>query len=206
MQNNIDTRIEAFKKDVITKRTLFTVKQKEYDTKLAEVESLKSNLDILKRTSDFLNSFSSSVRDKIAQEIETLVTRVLKSVFDDRYTFKVKSVTKRGNTEVELYVHDVKHNKDVDIIESSGGGLADIVATILFFAFSEINGGGYLILDEVGKHISSDKRTAFFKLIKEITHTYKRQIIYISHQAELVDIADKVIRFTSDKDNHVVVE
>ena len=206
MQNNIDNRIESFKKDVITKRALYTLKQKEYDNKVLEIENLKATFDVLKKTSEFLNSFSSSVRDRIAQEIETLVSRVLKSVFNDRYSFKVKSVIKRGNTEVELLIHDIIHKKDIDIIESSGGGLADIVATILFFAFSEINGGGYLILDEVGKHISADKRVAFFKLIKEITNTYKRQIIYISHQVELIDISDKIIRFSSNGNNHVVVE
>ena len=206
MQNNIDNRIESFKKDVITKRALYTLKQKEYDNKVLEIENLKATFDVLKKTSEFLNSFSSSVRDRIAQEIETLVSRVLKSVFNDRYSFKVKSVIKRGNTEVELLIHDIIHKKDIDIIESSGGGLADIVATILFFSFSEINGGGYLILDEVGKHISADKRVAFFKLIKEITNTYKRQIIYISHQVELIDISDKIIRFSSNGNNHVVVE
>ena len=45
----------------------------------------------------------------------------------------------------------------------------------------------------VVKNISTDKREVFFSLLKEFVENYSKQILYVSHQEELINVADNVV-------------
>jgi len=169
----------------------------------------QNKLDIYIKTSDFLNRFSSVLREQISKEIENLVSKVIQRVLQtDRYSFKIHFQVKRGTTEAVFYLWDKLNKHNIDLIDSSGGGIADIVSTILFFSFLQIKDSksDFLIFDEVGKNISADRREDFFLLLKELIKNYDKQIIYVTHQNELIDVADSVIRLTLNDGGYVLVE
>lgn len=206
MEQNLVEKVNSLEKSLIEKKSLFN----QYDSIVKDNEKKLKDIDdeynINNKSSELLIKFSSDMRDVIGKEIERLVTEVLQKTFSDRYTFKINFVQRRGVVEADFYLHDVKYDRDIDIIESSGGTVADEVSAVLFFVLSEMvsSGKNYIVFDEIGKHISPDKRESFFNFIKELINLYDKQIIYVTHQDELVDIADKVVELKLDEDEHVV--
>lgn len=207
MLNQYKDTINNLAMTVSAKRALLTDKQESLAKATLKLQKHDKTIDIYTKVNEFLNQFSSSTREQISTKIETLVTSVLQKVFPNRYTFKIVFQTKRNVTEAVFYLYNVKHKQNETIMGSNGGGVADIVSTILFFAFLEINnqGKGYLIFDEIAKHLAAPNRAPFFTLLKEIKGTYQKQIIYVSHQNELLDVADKIIRLESGIDGFVKV-
>ena len=52
---------------------------------------------------------------------------------------------------------------------------------------------GPLILDEPGKNISAQFISAFGKFLTEVSNTFDRQIVMITHNSKLVEFANNII-------------
>jgi DNA repair exonuclease SbcCD ATPase subunit len=207
----LEQQINNLNNQFISKKTILEDRKHQLRDVLQNITATEDKINLFKRTSDFLNKFSSSLRESVSKKIENLVTQVLQRVLkDNRYEFKINFTQKRNATDASFLLFDKLNQSEIDIIDSSGGGVADIVSTILFFVFLEISNSksDFIILDEVGKHISADKREEFFKLLKELSEEYNKQIIYVTHQNEALDVADNIIRLETGKDgfSSVVVD
>ena len=72
-----------------------------------------------------------------------------------------------------------------------GGGKIDIIALALRLAVGEMEGvDGPLFLDEVGKHVSKEYAPSVAYFLKEYSATFGRQIILITHNADLAEIGE----------------
>lgn len=192
----------------ISKKTILEDRKHQLRDTLQDIIIAEDKIDLFKKTSNFLNKFSSSLRDSVSKKIEILVTQILQKILkDDRYNFKINFIQRKNSVDAVFLLYDKLNNSEVDIINSSGGGVADIISTILFFIFLEIHNpkSDFIIFDEVGKHISADKRSEFFKLLKDLAKEYNKQIIYVSHQQEILDIADNIIKLDVGKDGYSMV-
>jgi DNA repair ATPase RecN len=206
MNTELIDRINMLEKDLIAKQTLFKQYNGSLCEKKAELNKLILNSDVNVKSSELLVKFSSDMRQVVGDEIERLVTAVLQKTFSDRYSFKIEFEPRRGVIEADFFLYNNKQDKKIDIIESAGGTVADEVSAVLFFVISEMvkPGEGWIAFDEIGKHISPDKREAFFTFLKKLIQMYNKQVIYVSHQTELMDIADRVIELSLDEEEHVV--
>jgi DNA repair exonuclease SbcCD ATPase subunit len=205
----IENIVTTYCDDVKRQKTLYEDRVKNLTGENKNLASNQSKLDLYSKTSDFLNRFSSLLREQISKEIEELVSKVIQRVLKtDRYSFKIYFQVKRSTTEAVFCLWDKQNKSNIDLIDSSGGGIADIVSTILFFAFLQIKDSksNFLIFDEVGKNISADRREDFFILLKELIENYNKQIIYVTHQEELVEVSDNVIKMNLDDKGYVTVE
>ncbi len=206
MNTAILDRIQSLEKTLAGKQALLAEYSYAIEEKKNELTEIDCDFMVNSKSSELLVKFSSDMRTVIGGEIERLVTAVLDKTFSDRYSFKIEFVPRRGVIEADFYLYNRKHKKNIDIVESSGGTIADIVSSVLFFVLSEMvsPGNNYIIFDEIGKHISPDKREEFFLFLKKLIKLYNKQIIYVTHQKELSDIADRVIELSLDEDEHVI--
>src|SRR5205085_2335643 len=82
--------------------------------------------------------------------------------------------------------------------DARGGGVIDIISIALRVALLQIhnqpNIRGPIILDEPGKHVSSDYTIKLAEFLKQINQTFDRQIIISTHQQDLANIADTMIK------------
>lgn len=87
------------------------------------------------------------------------------------------------------------------------GGEADIVAFALRVAIGDIvtgaRAGGLLVLDEVLAAQDEPRRATMMNLIKDLPG---RQVLSISHVADVTDVADKVITLHPEADGTVLVD
>lgn len=120
------------------------------------------------------------------------ISEALNVVFGGNHKFMI-DLTLRGNQPIaEYYLNDdsviTKLEKpDYD----RGGGKIDIIALALRLAVGEMEGvDGPLFLDEVGKHVSKEYAPSVAYFLKEYSATFGRQIILITHNADLAEIGE----------------
>lgn len=206
--HDLENKFNLRYNNMISKKTLCMDKFSRLQELTKNISNLQGSLDLFKKTNNFLSKFSSSLRESVALKIEKLVTSILHEVLQNtRYDFKIIFSQKRNVVDAAFVLYDNLNKVNVDILQSSGGGIADIVSAILFFAFLEISNtkSDFVILDEVGKHLSADKRDKFFDLLKMLSKDYNKQILYVSHQSEILEKADTIIKIGLDDSGNSII-
>ena len=140
---------------------------------------------LLQKTSDY-------ARQQVKARIEDIVSEALNVVFGGNHRFMIELSLKGNQPVAEYYLNDettltTLEKPDYD----RGGGKVDIIALALRLAVGEMeNVDGPLFLDEVGKHVSKEYAPAVAYFLKEYSANFGRQIILITHNADLAEIGE----------------
>ena len=173
---------------------------------------LKKNeeeIEIYKDVNLLFEKASVIARKKIKDEIELLVTHGLQSVFEDPdIEFKVEFLSRRNQIEADFYLEWVEVGRRIkgNITDTYGGGIVDIISIILRLVVLELAGiPGPLFLDEPGKMISEQYIPNFGKFLIELSKTFGRQIILITHNEVLSEYAHKTFNVQLNEKGESIV-
>lgn len=161
--------------------------------KRAEEQLLKYDLVqiLLQLTSEY-------ARQQAKQRIEEIVTSALTVVFGKDYEFRIEITTRANQPVADYYLESegiVTQLKPPDY--DRGGGVADVVSLALKLAVAELSGvNGTLMLDEVGKHVSQEYAPNVAYFLKQYSEQFNRQIVLITHNAALAEVADHSLGVT----------
>lgn len=140
---------------------------------------------LLQKTSDY-------ARQQAKTRIEDIVSEALNVVFGGTHRFII-DLSLRGNQPIaEYWLNDGSTLTKLEKPDyDRGGGKVDIIALALRLAVGEMEGiSGPLFLDEVGKHVSKEYAPAVAYFLKEYSANFDRQIILITHNADLAEIGE----------------
>jgi DNA repair exonuclease SbcCD ATPase subunit len=154
------------------------------------------NIDKLEKVRVLLQKVSEFTREQSKQQIESLVSNCLQFIFDMNLEFKIEINEVRGRPEAEFYVIS---NINGEIIrtkpqESRGGGVVDVISLAIRIAMLEcytMDIKGPIILDEPAKHVSDEYITQVAEFLRQVSMMFGRQVIIITHNKHLNEIADK---------------
>jgi DNA repair exonuclease SbcCD ATPase subunit len=132
----------------------------------------------------------------VLDQIDTLVTEALQVICEnDAVSIKTDMVMKRGQPEANMLYKDGVSPDYGDLLFTHGGGIVDIISCALRLIIAELmNADGFIAFDEPIRMLHSNEsgyEENFIHFIKEFSHKRNRQIIIITHSANLMDIADK---------------
>ncbi len=174
-----------------------------------QLQKALDNIDILEQVRILLQKTSDYAREQARQKIELLVTNCLQFIFDSHMEFKIELSESRGRTEAEFYV--VSHINGDTIRtrpqEARGGGVVDIISLAIRLAMLECSGletGGPIILDEPAKHVSDEYIMQVAEFLKQVSVTFGRQVIMVTHNRHLSEIADKAFRVELEGSRSIV--
>lgn len=187
---------------------LLQQQQAKLETQLADLLSKNTMYELeqvlLQKTSEF-------ARAQIKSHIEDIVTNALQVVFQQDLGFQILFDIKAGNPTAEFQV--VSKTADgilaVPPEDARGGGVVDVVSLALRLAVLQLIRPvieGPLILDEPGKHVSEEYIQNLGYFLKEFSQKTGRQIIMITHNGHLAEIADKSFRVSQRNGISEVVE
>ena len=145
-----------------------------------------------------LQKVSGIMKTKTITNIETLITKGIHDVIGEKnLSFIVKYDSKRNFIQAQYKIHDSVANEDYNIVDSFGGGIADIISILqrIIFVY-KFNTAKIIVLDEAGKWISSCKQDDFGKFLSEISNKLGIQIILITHKNEVLAHSNKIFRVT----------
>jgi len=135
---------------------------------------------------------ANEIQQNIEFHISSIVSLALASVFPDPYEFKVNFVTRRNQTECDMFF--VKDGNECDPMDSSGGGALDIASLALRMAIWSIKQTRAIqILDEPAKFLSRDMQDKASDMLKKLSESLGIQLIIISHIPEIMEAADRII-------------
>lgn len=186
---------------------------------LADKEELKrkkvdSNEDLL-TLKKLLDDSSIEARNQGKEVLSEIATLAVQSVFGENTFVDVVINSKDGIPTADVVVlNKYEHGVvEVDPANNDGGGLADIVALAIFFAFREINGKDNFapyVLDEPSKFVSKGELSEkFSQFIKTMVPYSKQQYIIATHDVPLIEVGDTVYRMVKDENtgiSHVTKE
>lgn len=140
---------------------------------------------LLQKTSDY-------ARQQVKARIEDIVSEALNVVFGGNHRFMIELSLKGNQPVAEYYLNDETTLTKLEKPDyDRGGGKVDIIALALRLAVGEMeNVDGPLFLDEVGKHVSKEYAPAVAYFLKEYSANFGRQIILITHNADLAEIGE----------------
>lgn len=140
-------------------------------------------------------------QNKLAEDVSRIVTKGIKAVFvDDNYSFEVKFEKRRNTTECDLWL--VEDGKRMNILESSGYGVADIASIGLRVAFWKLDGTARntFLLDEPTRNLDAKKQPLASEMIKRLSKMGQGiQFIIVTHNQALAEGGDRVFRTTKGR-------
>lgn len=171
--------------------------QKQRAEALARLRETGAETELLEKVRLLLQETSSLAREKARRQIEHTVTHALQSIFGPGISFRVELVERRNQPEAEFYV--VSQYGEVEVKtrpqDARGGGVVDVVSLALRISLLETIRPplpGPLLLDEPGKHLSDEFAPYLALLIREMSGTFNRQVLMVTHNRHFTEAADRV--------------
>lgn len=162
-----------------------------------KIEQLDHNKELYRKAVELLTIVEKSTKETLKKGFEEIVTYALIYILnDDRYSLNLE-FGRRGNLqEVDFNLKTPNCQEPHDPLESSGGGVLDILSLALRVSLLELTKPkieGFLALDEPFKHLSADYLPNAGDFLRAINRRIHRQLICVTHKSEFINYADKAI-------------
>jgi len=167
----------------------------------ATIGLLTSQLEEQEQAREIIREVGLQTQQSLQYHISDIVTSALESVFADAYQLKVNFVQRRNKTECDLVF--VRNGKEIEPLESSGFGAADVASFALRVAFWSMQfakSRPVIILDEPLRFLDRRRQPAASKLLKELSERLGLQFIIVTHEEVLTQYADKIFEVSLVKD------
>lgn len=172
--------------------------QKQRATAVQEQEEAKAQLGIYDKVQLLLQKTSDYARHQVKDRIESIVSEALNVVFGGNHHFIIDLGLKANQPIAEYWLNDGSTLTKLEKPDyDRGGGKVDIITLALRLAIGEMEQvDGPLFLDEVGKHVSKEYAPHVAYFLKEYSQNFGRQIILITHNADLAEIGEVSLMVT----------
>jgi DNA repair exonuclease SbcCD ATPase subunit len=174
-----------------------------YKEKLSYLKNLKKNLEYAEEAKVIIRHIAQKTQEELQWKISEIVSLALHAVFDDPYKFICRFEIKRGKSEAVLLLE--RNGDEYDAIDSTGGGVVDIVSFALRIAGWKLsNKRNVIFLDEPFKHLSSVLQVRAGEILKLLSKELGLQFIIITHSNSLEGYADKLFKVSQMNGKSIV--
>jgi ABC-type iron transport system FetAB ATPase subunit len=194
--NEITSQISSLEKDVSSLHgqcSLLNEQLAQNEQSLKDLQSLQiKNQKFI----ELLHLVKKVTQENIKLLFEKVVTEALQYIHQDNdYKFELEFSRRGQLPELKFNIKTPEMKETHDIIDTRGGGTADIVSLALRFVLLEISKmPGFLFLDEPEKHLDSPETlNKMLEFVKEMQKETHRQIFWITHKQEVVDSVENPI-------------
>ena len=132
-------------------------------------------------------------QERFKQRVESLITMVIRSVFNRDFEFELIMERKRNKFECRPVIKE--KGNEFDLRFDRGGGLIDIISfafRIVLWSLEKPRTRNTFILDEPFRFLGKSMLKRVGVVLKELAEKLNFQIIMVTHEKELENIADKV--------------
>ena len=175
----------------------------QFKQKKQQAEILKKQIDIQQKARWIITEVAQNTQQRFCIKFENLVSMAIQSVFDRPLQFCLEIERKRNKMECSMMIKEVVNGQEriYDDIEGDiGGGVIDVVSfacRIVLWSLQNPRSRNVLIFDEPGKNLGI-LLPLFGQMVVEISRKLGFQIIIITHDISLMEIADRSYQVTHD--------
>lgn len=151
----------------------------------------KVRLQNIEKAQAFIQKIAKETQSKIRFHIEDIVQLALDTCFLNKYEFIIDFVVERNKTVAKILFKE--HGKEIDPMNSSGGGVVDIASFALrLAAWSLSKTRPIIILDEPFKFLSRDLHIRAGEIMRQLSDKLKLQIIMVTHNPSMVEVSNRI--------------
>jgi len=171
-----------------------------------EKNVLSKTLDDLEESRNLIQEASIRTQKELEYHISSIATKMLQTVFEDSIEFNVEFVTRRNTTECDLLIKE--DELQMKPLDSCGYGVADVASIALRISYWKLtdNIRNVFILDEPFRNLDKEKQPIAAQILKELSEQLNIQFIIVTHNKELIEIADKVFYIKKEEKESKVYE
>lgn len=214
---NQNERIEVLIRDEAALEEKARILTAQLKQKQDMLDKVTKNIDIFKRVASLLTETSISIQEKTTQRISQIVTDMYQYVFLNNDRFIIQIDKKRSTPVASFYIETEKNGKKVllDPITADGGGKVDVISLGLRLAALLLYSPAMervLFLDEPLRFLSSTTtskkpyRLRAVEFLKKIAQEYGIQVVAVTHDEELLSMADCIYNVSLDEDGYSKIE
>lgn len=183
--------------DKKSKRQLLT---QQISQKNLLIQEKTVHCDNLTKARWILSEVAKQTQTKFKEYVENLVTMAIRAVYEDRsIRFLLDFEINRNKSEALMRVQEGT-KEPYTPEDEMGGGIIDMIGMalrIVLWSIESPRSRNVIIADEPMKNLGHGKLlTRAGNILKEISHKLGFQLILVTHEPELVQIADKAWRVT----------
>lgn len=188
----VRTDLRGLRDTLVSQKAKRDLLEKQRVTASEAMAEATKQLGIYDKVQILLQKTSDYARRQAKERIESIVSEALNVVFGGSHRFVIELGLKANQPVAEFWLNDGSTITKLEKPDyDRGGGKVDIIALALRIAIGEMEGvQGPLFLDEVGKHVSKEYTANVAYFLKEYSAQFNRQIILITHNADLAEIGD----------------
>lgn len=200
----LDQIREIVKKREVEQKLL----SKQYDECKNKIEKISSeSLDMIEAR-NIISEAARITQQQFKILVEELVTTAIQAVFPNKdYKFVMQFVLQNNRPQINLLVQDGENEPYIPK-EEQGGGLLDIISfalRVVLWSLEKPRSRNILIMDEPFRWTGNLTELAA-NMMKEISKKLGLQIIMVTHDERLMEIADKSWLCKKEKELSVVRE
>ncbi len=202
----IEDRAQLWRDDLVRKTALLDGFRKEQERAALVVESEEADGKLTMHARLLLEQYSEVEQEQLKLKVEALVSRGLETIFGGSYAFRIEMKVLRKQAALEFTI--VKDLVERDPLDAHGGGLVNVIALVLRLTIVALTPGlsRTVVLDEPFAQLSSGYLEGMGVFIRELVDATDMQLIIVSHEAEIADVADAAYRLYRGDDGELMVE
>jgi DNA repair exonuclease SbcCD ATPase subunit len=163
------------------------------DDKKYKIKKEKRDLENTEQALLIVQEVGKKTQEQLEYHISELVSLALSAIWEEPYEFKVDFVIKRNKTEAEVYF--IREGKRINPMLASGGGAVDVAAFALRIALWSLQrpkSHNTIVLDEPFRFLSRELQPKAGKMLQTLSEKLGIQFLIVTHNEDLIDVADKV--------------
>lgn len=171
---------------------------------VTEIDALKSDIDILTKSSAVLKHLLDVMVKDEMQRMASLVTYGLRTIFEDQDLSFVPVIAKKND---KMHVDLRTRNGAVESGFGSYGGSVAVVESLLLrvLCILKMKFGRLMLLDETFAAVGEEYIHNTGKLVAELSKKMGLDVLLVTHQKEFQDTADHVYR-VKESDKGLIME
>ena len=191
MQNlNLKNRMEDLESFFTTKKAELDLFKSQLSEKNDKIEGLQKESYNVTLARELLEHTSTEAREKGEAILEEAVSEVLKIVFGDSYSVKLKTTIRGGTPSTEVYViKRIGMQNEMISLDNEGGGLKEVLSLAFFVTVSRLtslDNAALVVMDEPTGAVSGGHAESTAEAISILTDYLAKPSIIITHEREFL--------------------
>ena len=170
----------------------------------SKIKSQSNLLKDIEEAQTIIQAVAQATQSELEFHISELVSLALEAVFPNPYSFHLDFEVRRNQTEADISFSSRNSEERIHPLNAAGGGVCDITAFALRIALWSLERPRTretLILDEPFKNINdpgnkSGLHLKAAEMMKMLSERLGLQMIVVTLNDELIEVADKVFEVT----------
>ena len=174
--------------------------------KKSKLKTLNESLLDLEECRLIMQSVTENAQNTLAETLNTIVTDALQTIWGDEYAFKMKIESKSSTVTATPYI--MRGEEEYSPKADSGYGIAQVVGLALRVALLSLQKerSNIILFDEPFKDIDKLHMPLACELLHTISEKMRVQMLTVTHEPPIKDVADKLISIQLVKDRSKVEE